>query len=326
MKAILQTEFGGADTLHIGETETPKPGEGQVRIKVVATTVNRADCVQRMGNYHQPPGDSDILGLEVAGTVDALGPGVSHFEVGDRAMSLVGGGGYAEYAVAYASHVMRIPDRLDFHQAACVCETYITAYLNIFMLAGLKDGETVLVHGGGGGVNTSAIQLCKALTPNATVIITASTGKVERVRALGANHVIDYRNEDFAEGVAAATGKRGADVILDHLGGLYLKRNLRSLALGGRLVIIGLMGGAKSEINLGPLMVRRQQVIGSVLRSRPVDEKAVITMEFNEAVVPMFADGRIEPLIHQVLPLEDAAAAHRVMESSAHFGKIVLEV
>jgi len=326
MKAILQTEFGGADTLHIGETETPKPCEGQVRIKVVATTVNRADCVQRMGNYHQPPGDSDILGLEVAGTVDALGPGVSGLEVGDRVMSLVGGGGYAEYAVAYASHVMRIPDRLDFHQAACVCETYITAYLNIFMLAGLKDGETVLVHGGGGGVNTSAIQLCKALTPNATVIITASTGKVERVRALGADHVIDYRNEDFAEGVAAATGKRGADVILDHLGGLYLKRNLRSLALGGRLVIIGLMGGAKSEFNLGPLMVRRQQIIGSVLRSRPVDEKAVITKEFNETVVPMFADGRIEPLIHQVLPLEDAAAAHRVMESSAHFGKIVLEV
>ena len=326
MKAILQTEFGGADTLHIGETETPKPGEGQVRIKVVATTVNRADCVQRMGNYHQPPGDSDILGLEVAGTVDALGPGVAGLEVGDRVMSLVGGGGYAEYAVAYASHVMRIPESLDFHQAACVCETYITAYLNIFMLAGLRDGETVLVHGGGGGVNTSAIQLCKALTPNATVIITASTGKVERVRALGADHVIDYRNEDFAEGVAAATGKRGADVILDHLGGLYLKRNLRSLALGGRLVIIGLMGGAKSEINLGPLMVRRQRVIGSVLRSRPVDEKAVITKEFNETVVPMFADGRIEPLIHQVLPLEDAAAAHRMMESSAHFGKIVLEV
>ena len=326
MKAILQTEFGGADTLHIGETETPKPGEGQVRIKVVATTVNRADCVQRMGNYHQPPGDSDILGLEVAGTVDALGPGVAGLEVGDRVMSLVGGGGYAEYAVAYASHVMRIPDRLDFHQAACVCETYITAYLNIFMVAGLKDGETVLVHGGGGGVNTSAIQLCKALTPNGTVIITASTGKVERVRALGADRVIDYRKEDFVEGVAAATGKRGADVILDHLGGLYLKRNLRSLALGGRLVIIGLMGGAKSEINLGPLMVRRQRVIGSVLRSRPVDEKAVITKEFNETVVPMFADGRIEPLIHRVLPLEDAAAAHRVMESSAHFGKIVLEV
>ena len=326
MKAILQTEFGGADTLHIGETETPQPGEGQILIKVAATTVNRADCVQRQGNYHQPPGDSPVLGLEVAGTVDALGPGVSGLEVGERVMSLVGGGGYAEYAVAYASHVMRIPERLDFHQAACVCETYITAYLNIFMLAGLKDGETVLVHGGGGGVNTSAIQLCKALRPNSTVIITASTGKVERVRALGADHVIDYRTEDFVEGVAAATGKKGADVILDHLGGLYLKRNLRSLALGGRLVIIGLMGGARSEINLGLLMVKRQQVLGSVLRSRPVEEKADITREFNKTVVPLFADGRIEPLIHEVLPLEEAATAHRMMESSAHFGKIVLAV
>ena len=326
MKAVLQTEFGGADTLHIGETEKPEPGQGQIRIRVVATTVNRADCVQRQGNYHQPTGDSPILGLEVAGSVDAVGPGVTGFEVGERVMSLVGGGGYAGYAVAYACHVMRVPERLDFQQAACVCETYITAYLNIFMLAGLKDGETVLVHGGGGGVNTSAIQLCKTLTPNATVIITASTGKVERVRALGANHVIDYQTEDFVDGVAAATGTRGADVILDHLGGAYLKRNLRSLALSGRLVIIGLMGGAKSEINLGPLMVRRQRILGSVLRSRPVDEKAVITREFNETVVPLFADGRIEPLISQVLPLEEAAAAHRMMESSAHFGKIVLAV
>ena len=326
MKAILQTEFGGAETLRFGETETPEPRAGQVRIEVAATTVNRADCVQRQGNYHQPPGDSPILGLEVAGTVDALGAGVSGIDVGERVMSLVGGGGYAQYAVAYASHAMKIPDRLDFHQAACVCETYITAYLNIFMLAGLEDGETVLVHGGGGGVNTSAIQLCKALTPDATVIVTASTGKVDRVRALGADHVIDYRTDDFVEGVAAATDKRGADVILDHLGGLYLKRNLRALALGGRLVIIGLMGGAKSEINLAPLMVRRQQVIGSVLRSRPVDEKAVIAREFKETVVPLFADGRMEPLIHQVLPLEQAAAAHRMMESSAHFGKIVLAV
>ena len=326
MKAVLQTEFGGADTLYAGEAEIPEPGEGQVRVRVAATTVNRADCVQRQGHYPPPPGDSPILGLEVAGTVDALGPGVSGLEVGERVMSLVGGGGYAEYAVAYASHVMRIPQRLDFHQAACVCETYITAYLNIFMLAGLEDGETVLVHGGGGGVNTSAIQLCKALTPGGAVIVTASTGKVERVRALGADHVIDYRNEDFVEGVASATGKRGADVILDHLGGLYLKRNLRSLAVGGRLVIIGLMGGAKAEINLGPLMVRRQRVIGSVLRSRPVDEKAVIAREFNETVVPLFEVGRIEPLIHAVMPLEEAAAAHTMMESSAHFGKIVLSL
>ena len=326
MKAILQTGYGEADVLHPGETDMPEPGNGQVRIKVAATTVNRADCVQRQGHYHQPPGDSPILGLEAAGTVDALGRGVSGLQLGERVMSLVGGGGYAAYALAHAGHVMRIPEPLDFHQAACVCETYITAYLNIFMEARFKDGETVLVHGGGGGVNTSAIQLCKALTPNAAVIVTASTGKVERVKALGADHVIDYRTEDFADGVAAATARRGADVILDHLGGAYLKRNLRSLAPGGRLVIIGLMGGAKSEINLAPLMLKRQRIIGSVLRSRSVDEKAAITAEFSERVLPLFAHQRIEPLIHTVLPLEDAAAAHRMMESSAHFGKIVLAI
>ena len=324
MKAVLQTEFGAADVLHPGETAKPEPGDGQVRIRVAATSVNRADVVQRQGNYHQPPGDSPILGLEAAGTVDALGRGVTGFEVGERVMSLVGGGGYAAYACAYASHVMRIPPPLDFHQAACVCETYITAYLNVLMIAGLKNGETVLLHGGGGGVNTSAIQLCKALTPDATVIVTASTGKVERVRALGADHVIDYRAEDFADAVLALTGRRGVDVILDHLGGSYLERNLRALAVGGRLVIIGLMGGARSEINLAPLMVKRQQILGSVLRSRPVDEKAAITREFSRTVLPLFAQQRIAPLIHQVLPLEEAAAAHRMMESSAHFGKIVL--
>ncbi len=326
MKAVLQTEYGDVDVLHIGETEKPEPGEGRIRIEVAATTVNRADIVQRQGNYHQPPGDSHVLGLEVAGTVDSLGPGVTRIGLGERVMSLVGGGGYAAYAIAYASHAMRIPEQLGFHQAACVCETYITAYLNIFMLGGLRNRETVLVHGGGGGVNTSAIQLCKALTPDCTVIVTASPGKVDRVRALGADHVINYQAEDFAQAIGVLTDKHGADVILDHLGGAYLKGNLKALALGGRLVIIGLMGGARSEINLAPVMVKRQQIIGSVLRSRPVDEKAAITREFREKVLPLFEDQRIEPLIHTVLPLEEVAAAHSMMESSAHFGKIVLAV
>ena len=326
MKAVLQREFGGPEVLYVGETEAPEPAAGQLRVRVAATTVNRADCVQRVGNYTPPPGESPILGLEVAGTVDALGSGVAGFEIGERVMSLVGGGGYAAHAVAHASHAMRIPERLDFHQAACVCETYITAFLNIFMLGGFGDGETVLIHGGGGGVNTSAIQLCRTLTPKATVFVTSSTGKVDRVRALGADHVIDYRNQDFAEAVATITGKRGVDVILDHLGAAYLTRNLRSLARGGRLVIIGLMGGAKSEINLGLLMVKRQRIIGSVLRSRSVEDKASIVREFRASVLPLFERGRIEPLIHTVMPLEEAAAAHRMMESSAHFGKIVLAV
>ena len=324
MKAVLQDQYGGAEVLSIGETNRPVPENHQVVIKVAATTVNRADIVQREGNYNQPPGDSPILGLEVAGVIDELGPGVSGFQVGERVMSLVGGGGYAEYASAYASHLMRIPESLSFEQAACVCETYITAYLNVFVVGCLEDGETVLLHGGGGGVNTSGIQLCKTLTPEVTIIVTASPGKVDRVRDLGAHHVIDYKGVDFADDVRSATDKKGADIILDHIGGAYLTQNLKCLAVGGRLVIIGLMGGAKSEINLAPLMVKRQQILGSVLRSRPVEEKAAITAEFNQAVVPLFADGRIEPLIHQVLPLDEVAQAHRTMESSAHFGKIVL--
>ena len=324
MKAVLQDKVGGPEVLRIDETDRPEAGDHQVVIKVAATSINRADIIQRQGNYNQPPGDSEILGLEVAGVIEELGPGVQDFEIGERVMSLVGGGGYAEYASAYASHLMRIPESLSFEQAACVCETYITAYLNVFVVGCVEDGETVLLHGGGGGVNTAAIQICKTLIPESTVIVTASTGKVERVRELGADLVIDYKNEDFAEVVRANAPGRGADVILDHIGGGYLTQNLKALAVGGRLVIIGLMGGAKSDINLAPLMVKRQQILGSVLRSRPVDEKAAITAEFNQAVVPLFASGRIEPLIHQVLPLEEVATAHQIMESSAHFGKIVL--
>jgi len=213
---------------------------------------------------------------------------------------------------------------MSFEHAACVCETYITAYLNIFMLADLEDGEAVLLHGGGGGVNTSGIQICRLLTPASRVIVTASPGKLERVRDLGAHDVIDYKAQDFAEVIRELTGKRGVNVILDHIAAKYLAQNLASLAVGGRLVIIGLMGGAKAEINLGALMVKRQQIIGSVLRSRPVAEKAGIVRQFTTAVMPLFEQGAIVPLIHAVLPLDQAAEAHRMMEASEHFGKIVL--
>jgi putative PIG3 family NAD(P)H quinone oxidoreductase len=251
MKAILLDKFGGPEVLEIGDTAKPEPGDAQVLIKVEATSVNRADTIQRMGHYPAPKGESPLLGLEVAGTVDAIGPGVQGFERGERVMSLVGGGGYAEYATAYASHLIRIPPAMSFEQAACVCETYITAYLNVFMLGGLTDGDSVLLHGGGGGVNTAGIQLCRALTPASRIFVTASPAKLERVAALGAHEVIDYKAQDFAEAVRSATDKRGVDVILDHIGGRYLALNLAALAVGGRLVIIGLMGGAKAEINLG---------------------------------------------------------------------------
>ncbi|MES9990463.1 MAG: zinc-binding dehydrogenase, partial [Candidatus Thiodiazotropha sp.] len=229
MRAVLISEFGGAEVLRIGEVEMPAPGPGQVLIEVVATTVNRADIVQREGNYPPPKGDSEILGLEVAGRVKALGAGVDGYSVGDRVMSLVGGGGYAEYALAYADHLLTIPASMSFEEAACICETYITAYLNIFVLGALKDGETLLLHGGGGGVNSAGIQLSKVLAPKAEVIVTASTGKVERVAALGADLVIDYKKQDFVEAIKQHTNNKGVALILDHIGAAYLVANMKSL-------------------------------------------------------------------------------------------------
>jgi NADPH:quinone reductase len=326
VKAIVLDGFGGPEVLKPGEVDAPTAGPGRVLIRVHATSVNRPDAIQRQGHYPPPPGDSPILGLEAAGTVEAVGAGVTGFASGERVLALLGGGGYAELAVAHAGHVMRIPPSMSFEQAACVCETYLTAYMNLFLYARLADGETVLLHGGGGGVATAAMQLVKALAPRARILVTASTGKVERVKAQGADVVIDYKNEDFAEAVQRHTDKRGVDVILDHLGGSYLERNVSSLAVGGRLAVIGVMGGRKGELDVGRVLVGRLSILGSVLRPRPVDEKAAIIHAFERDVMPYFAAGRIVPLIHQVYPLEQAAEAHRAMEAGEHFGKLVLRV
>lgn len=318
--------FGGPEVLALGEADAPAARADQVLIRVVATSVNRPDAVQRQGHYPPPPGESPILGLEAAGTVQAVGAGVTAFEPGDRVFALLGGGGYAELAVAHASHVLRIPNRMTFAQAACIPETYLTAYMNVFLHAALKDGETVLLHGGGGGVTTAAIQLCRVLTPHAHVIVTASSGKVERVAALGAELVVDYKREDFADAVQRHTGKRGVDVILDHIGGPYLAQNLRSLAIGGRLASIGVMGGRKAELDMGRVLVQRLTIVGSVLRPRSVAEKAALIEKFAEDVLPHFAAGRIAPVIHREYPLAEAAEAHRAMEAGEHFGKLVLRV
>ena len=326
MKAVLMDGFGGAEVLRPGDAAMPVPRRGQVLIEVMATTVNHADISQREGKYPPPPGESEILGLEVAGVVRETGPGVESFRPGDRVMTLVAGGGYAEFACAWEGHLVRVPAALTWEEAACVCETYVTAYLNLFMLGGLRDGDAVLLHGGGGGVNTAAIHLCGALVPDVRMVVTCSPGKVERVRALGAHHVVDYTAEEFAPAVRAFTGGRGVDVVLDHIGAAYLKGNLKALAPGGRLVVIGLMGGLRAELNLALLMVKRHTIIGSVLRSRPVPEKTEIMDEFERVVIPHFAARRIVPLIHAVYPLEEAARAHRQMEASAHFGKLVLRV
>ena len=324
MKAITLSDFGGSEMMQFSEVDNPVPDDQQILIQVSATSVNRPDIIQRQGNYPAPPGDSEILGLEVAGIVEAIGKNVTRYQKGDRVFALVGGGGYAEYTLALESHTMPIPDALSFEQAACICETYITAYLNLFMNGQVEGKQSVLIHGGGGGVTTAAIQLCKALTPDTTIIVTASPGKIERVKQQGADHVIDYQNQAFADEVKTITAKRGVDVILDHIGASYLDANLKSLALGGSLVVIGVMGGIKAEINLAMIMVKRQRLIGSVLRSRPIDEKASIIKQFEQVVMPLFESRKIEPLIHVTFALSEAAQAHDLMEQGGHFGKIVL--
>ncbi|MBW8054283.1 MAG: NAD(P)H-quinone oxidoreductase [Nitrospira sp.] len=326
MKAVLLNGFGGREMLAIGEVPRPSPGENQLLVKVMATSVNRPDIIQRQGHYPPPKGESDILGLEVAGTIEQIGPGVSGWKVGDRIMGLVAGGGYAEYALAYAAHLIPIPDSMSFEQAACICETYITAFLNIFMIGGFQDGESALLHGGGGGVNTAAIQLCQTLTPNAKIVVTASAQKIERVKELGAHLVINYQEQDFAEEIKGYTAGQGVNLILDHVGAKYLAPNMAALAVEGRLVVIGVIGGAKAELNLALMMVKRQRIIGSVLRSRPVAQKGKITAEFANTVVPKLADGTIAPLISATFALDEVAEAHEMMEASKHFGKIVLRV
>ena len=309
-----------------GDVDTPVVKENQILIEVCATSVNRPDIVQRQGNYHPPPGDSDILGLEVAGTVVKLGEGVSRWEIGDRVMALIGGGGYAEFACAHQDHTMAIPDSMTFEEAACICETYLTAFLNLFMLGELKNNQTALLHGGGGGVNTAAIQLCQYLVPQTKLIVTCSSGKVERMIEMGVHHAIDYTSAAFADEVANITGNKGADVILDHIGADYLAANMRSLAVYGKLLLIGVMGGVKAELNLAVMMVKRQQIIGSVLRARSTTEKADIISQFERHVRGALADRIVTPEIAKVFPLSEAANAHEFMESSRHFGKIVLTV
>lgn len=327
MKAVVIDEFGGIDVLKVGEADKPAPKANEVLIKVVATSINRPDLVQRQGNYPPPPGDSEILGLEVAGTVETVGSDVSDWNVGDRVMGLVGGGGYAEYAVAYTNHLMPVPASMSFEEAACVCESYITAFLNVFMLGELQDGQTAILHGGGGGVNTAAVQLAKALTPNAKLIVTAHPSKIERVKNLGVDLVIDFtETPDFSDAVKEFTAKKGVHVILDHVGAKYLKPNMSSLGYTGKLVIIGIISGIKAELNLALMMVKRQQIIGSVLRSRPVAEKGDIIAEFTRRALPKFADRSIVPIIEKVFTIDQIVDAHGMMEADKHFGKIVLKI
>lgn len=325
MKAILFDEPGDESVLALGETPAPPLLPGSVRIRVHATAVNRADLLQRQGMYPPPPGASEILGLECAGEVSELAEGVSGLAVGDRVMALLPGGGYAEQAVVDAGSVMPVPAALDLVDAAAIPEVFLTVFLNVFQLGGLEAGGTVLVHGGGSGIGTACIQLARAA--GARVIVTAgSDEKCERCRALGADLAVNYRVGDFRQASLDATGGKGVDVVLDSIGGAYLADNLGSLAVGGRLVVIGLMGGAKAELPMGALLSRRLQIIGSTLRTRRADQKAAIAKAFLARFGDDLSAGEIAPVVDRILPLADAAEAHRVMKASLHFGKIVLRV
>jgi putative PIG3 family NAD(P)H quinone oxidoreductase len=311
----------------MGEAPAPALGPADVRIHVRATAVNRADLLQRMGLYPPPPGASDLLGLECAGVVSEVGAAVTDFRTGQRVMALLPGGGYAEEAVVDHGSVMPVPAGMTDEEAGAFPEVFLTAYSNVFMpgLGALAAGESVLVHGGGGGVGTAAITLLRE-AGHACYVTVGSAEKARRCLELGATAAIDYKSEDFPARIHELTKKRGVDVILDHIGAAYLAQNLSALATGGRLVEIGMMGGAKSEVNLGLLLTRRLAVIGSMLRGRPAAEKAAIVRGFLTRFGAALEAGRLKPVIHTVLPLAEAAEAHRLMKRSDHFGKIVLRV
>ena len=325
MNAVEISAPGGPEVLVPCRRPVPAAQAGEVLIRVTAAGVNRPDLMQREGSYPPPPGASDIPGLEVAGEVVALGAGVESLAVGDRICALVSGGGYAQYCSAPAPQCLAIPEGLDEAQGAALPETFFTVWTNVFDRGALRPGERLLVHGGSSGIGTTAIQLARAL--GSTVYATAgSEEKCAACRSLGAADAFNYREEDFVARLREATGGTGVDVILDMVGGDYLARNLKCLVPGGRLVLIALLGGARSEINLAPVMMKRLTLTGSTLRPRSVAEKAAIAAALAERVWPLLAAGRVRPVMHAAFPLEAAADAHRLMESSAHIGKIVLEV
>ena len=323
MRAVEITEPGGPEVLAIGERPVPEPGEEEVLIKVAAAGINRPDVMQRTGMYPPPPGASDIPGLEIAGTVVALGPDAGGVQEGDLVCALVAGGGYADYCTAPASLCLPIPEGLSTTQAAAIPETFFTVWTNVFDRGRLASGESLLVHGGSSGIGTTAIQLAKAF--GATVYVTAgSDEKCQACTDLGADAAINYKNEDFVARVSELTNERGVDVILDMIGGDYLPRNLKSLAVEGRIVQIALQGGPKVEMNLLPIMLKRLTLTGSTLRPRTVAQKAMIAHSLREKIWPLLESNKVRPIIHATFPLAQASDAHRMMESSQHIGKIVL--
>lgn len=320
MRAVTAPEPGGPEALVVSDHPDLEPGPGEVLVEVVASAVNRADTLQRQGAYPPPAGASDVLGLECSGRVAALGEGVEGWAVGDEVCALLAAGGYAEQVVVPAGQLMPVPDGVDLVTAAALPEVACTVWSNVFVVAGLQQGETLLVHGGAGGIGNMAIQLGAAL--GARVLTTAGTAaKRAFCESLGAERAIDYHEEDFVEVVKEAGG---ADVILDNMGASYLGRNVAALATEGRLVVIGMQGGVKGELNLGALLGKRGAVIATSLRSRPAEQKAAVCRGVVEHVWPLVADGKVRTFVHETYLLEDVARAHAVMAEGSHTGKLVL--
>ena len=326
MKAIIRTGDGGPEVLQFAEAPSPTPTATQLLVDVHATALNRADLIQRRGGYPPPPGESEILGLEIAGTVSAVGDAVEGgISKGDRVFGLVGGGGYAEQAVVDYRMAMPIPDGWSFEQAAAVPEVFFTANENIFTLGKLAAGETILIHAGGSGVGSAGIQISRHA--GATVFITAGTPeKINKCKALGATAGINYKTTDFVAEIQRLTDGQGVDVVLDFIGAPYLERNLSILKTKGRLLQVGLIAGATAELNLGVVMRNRLQIIGSVMRPQSIDEKIAITQRFVERWLPELKRGVLQPIIDTVFPIAAARQAHEYMEANRNFGKILLKV
>lgn len=323
MRAVIANGTGGPDVLSVAEVPDLEPGPGEVLISVAAAGLNRADLLQRQGFYPPPPGASEVIGMECSGTVAAVGPGVTGAKIGDRVCALLAGGGYASQVVVPSGQVMPIPAGIDLVSAAAIPEVAATVWSNVFMVAGLRPGESLLVHGGAGGIGTFAIQLAAQL--GARVFTTAGTPeKLAACAALGAEVGINYRDDDFVEVVREKTQGAGVDVILDNMGAKYLGRNVSALAVEGRLVIIGMQGGSKAELDIGALLRKRGAVIATSLRSRPAAEKSTICAALVEHVWPLVAEGLLRPIVHGTMPLEGVVAAHQLMESGQHTGKILL--
>ena len=325
MRAVTLPSYGGPEVLTLADVPDPLAGPGEVLIEVAATAVNRADLLQRQGFYHPPPGASPYPGLECSGTISALGEGVAGWSVGDEVCALLSGGGYAELVAVPVGQLLPVPRGVSLVEAAALPEVACTVWSNVFQLAALQPGEALLVHGGTSGIGTHAIQLAKRF--GARVLCTVgSAEKAARAEQLGAEKAILYKEVDFVEQVRALTDGRGADVVLDNMGAAYLSRNVDVLATGGRLVVIGLQGGAKAELDLGALLVKRAAVHATSLRSRPAGQKAAIVAAVLAGVWPAVEAGEVRPVVDRVLPLDQVADAHRLLEQSSHIGKVLLQV